>query len=37
MGLLVRNVEDDVAENGSLAKVKKQRDVADRNVYGIDR
>ena len=24
-------------QNGSLADVKKVRDVADRNVYGIDR
>ena len=34
---LVLKVQDDVAENGSLADVKKERDVADRNVYGIDR
>ena len=32
---MVLKVQDDVAENGSLA-VKKERDVADRNVYGID-
>ena len=34
---MVLKVQDDVAENGSLADVKKERDVADRNVYRIDR
>lgn len=34
---LARKVKDDVAENGSLTDVKQQREVADRNVYGIDR
>ncbi len=38
MTLLVRSVRDDVAENGLPADVvKKERDVADRNVYGIGR